>query len=78
MDIRIGVTHTAKELAVELPDGAEPEATRAEVESMLGNDGGMLWLTDRKGRQIGIPVAKVAYVEIGSPDAARRIGFAGA
>ena len=78
MDIRIGVTYTAKELAVELPDGAEPDATKAEVESMLAQDTGVLWLTDRKGRQVGVPVSKVAYVEIGSPDAARRIGFAGA
>ena len=37
----------------------------------------MLWLTDRKGRQVGVPVAKVAYVEIGSPSADRRIGFGG-
>jgi len=37
----------------------------------------VLWLTDRKGRQVGVPVAKVAYVEIGSPHDERRIGFGG-
>ena len=35
----------------------------------------MLWLTDRKGRQVGVPVDKIAYVEIGSADDGRRIGF---
>ena len=34
-------------------------------------------VTDRKGRQVGVPVAKVAYVEIGSPHDDRRIGFGG-
>jgi len=36
----------------------------------------MLWLTDRKGRRVGVPAAKVAYVEIGSPSEERRVGFA--
>ena len=40
-------------------------------------DGGTLWLTDRRGRQYGVPVDKVAYVEIGSPEVTRRIGFGG-
>ena len=34
-----------------------------------------MWLTDRRGRQVGVPADKVAYVEIGTPDADRRIGF---
>jgi hypothetical protein len=40
-------------------------------------DGGTLWLTDRRGRQYGVPADKVAYVEIGSTDKSRRIGFGG-
>jgi hypothetical protein len=36
---------------------------------------GMLWVTDRHGKRIGVPVDKVAYVEVGSGDN-RRIGFA--
>ncbi|MGH9022112.1 MAG: DUF3107 family protein [Acidimicrobiia bacterium] len=35
----------------------------------------MLWLTDRKGRKVGIPVDKVAYVELGVEDVSKRIGF---
>jgi hypothetical protein len=34
-----------------------------------------LWITDKKGKDIAIPSAKIAYVEIGSTDAERRIGF---
>ncbi len=74
MDVRIGVTYSPKELEVDLGGDADPEKVKAEIESSLGGSGA-LWLTDRRGRQVGVPVDKVAYVEIGSPDDAHRIGF---
>lgn len=77
MDVRIGVTYTAKEISVELGDDADPVGVKGDIEAALKDDAGVLWLTDRKGRQVGVPVGKVAYVEIGSPDADRRIGFGG-
>lgn len=77
MDVRIGVTYSAKEIDVELADDADPAKLRTEIASSLGASDGVLWLTDRKGRQVGVPVAKVAYVEIGSPSDERRIGFGG-
>ena len=36
---------------------------------------GVVWITDRRGRQVGVPADKIAYVELGTPDADRRIGF---
>lgn len=77
MDVRIGVTYTSKEIDVELGDGADATAVKADIEAALADDNGVLWLTDRRGRQVGVPVAKVAYVEIGAPGDERRIGFAG-
>lgn len=77
MDVRIGVTYTAKEIDVDLGDEADPAKVRSDVEEALGGETGVLWFTDRKGRQVGVPVAKVAYVEIGSPRDERRIGFGG-
>ena len=77
MDVRIGVTYSAKELDLEVPEGTSPEDLRKQVESALADDDSVLWLTDRRGRQIGVPVSKVAYVEIGSPHEERRIGFGG-
>jgi hypothetical protein len=74
VDVRIGVTQTAKELDIELPADADADALKADVAKAL-TDGGMLWLTDRKGRQVGVPAEKVAYIEIGRPDDGRHIGF---
>jgi hypothetical protein len=77
VDVRIGVTYSAKELDVEVPDGTSAEDLRKQIESALADDDNVLWLTDRKGRQVGVPASKVAYVEIGSPHEERRIGFGG-
>ncbi|HVM55275.1 MAG TPA: DUF3107 domain-containing protein [Acidimicrobiales bacterium] len=77
MDVRIGVTYTAKEIEVELGGDADADAVKADIEKALADDRGVVWLTDRRGRQVGVPVAKLAYVEIGAPGDERRIGFAG-
>ena len=76
MDVRIGVTYTAKEIEVELPDGADADGVRADVEKAVSG-GGLLWLTDKKGRQVGVPSDKIAYVDLGPATSDRRIGFTG-
>lgn len=76
MDVRIGVTQTTKELDVEMPDGTDADALKADIDKAVA-DKSTLWLTDRKGRQVGIPAEKIAYLEIGRPDDGRRIGFGG-
>jgi hypothetical protein len=78
VDVRIGVTQSPKEIEVELGDDADAAKVKAQIESTLANESGVLWFTDKRGRQVGVPTAKVAYVEIGSPSDGRRIGFAGA
>jgi hypothetical protein len=75
VEVRIGVTQTPKELEVELGDGADRDKLLKEIEAAIAAESGMLWLTDRKGRTVGVPAAKVAYVEIGSPKDERRVGF---
>jgi hypothetical protein len=77
VDVRIGVTYTSKEIDVELGSDADAAAIKADIEQALASEAGVLWLTDKRGRQVGIPSAKVAYVEIGAPGDERRIGFAG-
>ncbi len=75
MDVRIGITHTPKEIEVEMPDDAERDQVVADIEKLLATGDGVLWLTDRKGRRVGVPVVKVAYVEVGAPASERRVGF---
>lgn len=74
MDVRIGIVQTPKELEVELGEDVDRERLLSEIEAALADDA-VLWLTDRRGRRVGVPVAKVAYVEVGAPTPDRRVGF---
>ena len=74
MDVRIGIVQTAKELEVELSEDTDRDALLRQVEEALTGDA-VLWLTDRRGRRVGVPVARVAYVEVGAPSPDRRVGF---
>jgi hypothetical protein len=75
MEVRIGVSQSVKELEVELAD-ADRATVMADITKALAVESGILWLTDRKGRTVGVPSAKVAYVEIGSASDDRKVGFA--
>ena len=75
MDVRIGVTYTPKEIEIELGDDADRDQLRKDIEGALANGEGVLWLTDKRGRTVAVPSAKVAYVEIGSPSDERKVGF---
>jgi hypothetical protein len=76
VEIRIGVTHTPKEIEVDLPPEADRDKVIAEIDAAMNGTGTMLWLTDRKGRRVGVPTDRVAYIEIGSDaEAGRRVGF---
>jgi hypothetical protein len=75
VDVKIGVTYTPKEIEVELPENSDRDQVIKEIDEALGNEGSVLWLTDKRGRRVGVPVAKVAYVEIGGPSDDRRVGF---
>lgn len=76
MDVRIGVTYSPRELDIELAPDVDRDEIKARIDEALSDDDKVLWLTDNHGREFAIPSAKVAYIEIGSPDHERRIGFA--
>jgi uncharacterized protein DUF3107 len=73
MEVRIGVVYTARELNVETDDSVETVAEA--IESAIGSGDGIFWLTDTKGRRIGVPTDKIAYVEIAADAGGRKVGF---
>ena len=72
MEVKIGVQYSVRELVLESTQS--PDEVEALVTKALA-DGGLLTLTDEKGRQVMIPADKVSYVEIARAEA-RRVGFA--
>ena len=75
MEIRIGVTYSPKEIEIDLADDVSGDELVEQISASVGEEGTMLWLTDKKGRRVGVPTTKLAYVEIGAPRSDRRVGF---
>ena len=72
MDVKIGVQHAARELVLDSTQTAD-EITEA-VSAALTGESRILALTDQGGRRVVVPSDKLAYVEIGEPEA-RQVGF---
>ena len=71
MEVKIGVQDSARELVVESASSADEVA--AAVSAAL-SAGGVLTLSDSKGKRVIVPVEKLAYVEI-ADSGARPLGF---
>jgi hypothetical protein len=70
------VTQAPREISLEVADD-DRAALQKSVEAALGGAADVLWITDKRGRTIAVPAEKIAYVEIGTADGDRRIGFGG-
>jgi hypothetical protein len=73
MEVRIGVVYTARELTVDTDDSVD--TVTATIESAMSKGDAFLWLTDKKGRRVGVPVDKIAYVEVVTDAGGRKVGF---
>ena len=72
MEVKVGVKGAPRELAID--SSLTPAELAAAVSQALAGEGGVLVLTDDKGRQLIVPADKLAYVEIGESNE-RRVGF---
>lgn len=63
MEVKIGIQQAQRELSVDTDE--TPEKVGQQVADAV-ESGGVLSLTDTKGRTVIVPAAKLAYVEIGT------------
>lgn len=71
MDVKIGIQHAPRELTFDTSEDVEA------VEKLVAaavQEGGVLALTDSRGRRIVVPGDRIAYVEIGG-GVAGQVGF---
>ena len=70
------MTQAPREISLEVDDD-DRDDLRARIEAALSGASDVLWVTDKRGKDVGVPAAKLAYVELGSAEGDRRIGFGG-
>lgn len=71
MEITIGVKNVAREITLESEQTAD--AVGELVASALAS-GGLLTLTDHRGRRVLVPADSLGFVELGQEEQ-RRVGF---
>jgi len=71
VEVKIGVRDVAREVVLESEE--TPDAVAALIAKAV-ESGGLLRLTDEKGRLIMVPGALIGYVELGAPES-RKVGF---
>ena len=71
VEVKIGVQHAARELTVDSNNSADEVS--AQVADAIAT-GGVLSLSDSKGKRVIVPVDKLAYVEIAESET-RPLGF---
>jgi len=71
VEVKIGVQYAVREIVLESNDS--PEDVEKAVSDAIAS-GGLLSLSDDRGRRVVVPADKVAYVEIGE-QVERRVGF---
>ena len=71
MEVKIGVQNVAREITIDTT--LDSEAVEAAVSAALA-DGGVLSLTDAKGRRVVVPGNTLAYVDI-STSVSGTVGF---
>jgi hypothetical protein len=64
MEVKIGVQNANRELVIDSTESADD--IEKVISKALGDEDGVLTLADSKGRRVIVPVAKLAYVEIGT------------
>ncbi len=75
MDLRIGITQVARELSIELADDLDRDALKAQLDAALTGVVDTLWVTDKRNREVGVAAAKIAYIELGTAEGERKMGF---
>lgn len=72
MKAKIGIADSEKVIEIEIDD---PVSFKSTMEALMSADGPLIWLEDTMGRQVGIPKARVAFVELESQRAKPSVGF---
>lgn len=72
MKVRIGIAESSKVIELDVTDGGEFESSFSDA---MASDVALVWVEDSKRRRVGIPAARVAYVEIETDEARTSVGF---
>lgn len=75
MEVVFGVQARDGSIRVQMSEDEVAELRKRLEETFKDDSTQIFWVTDKDGREIGIPTDKIAYVEFGADKAGRQVGF---
>ena len=57
-----------------MAEDTELSVLKSQIDNALEASSGTLWLTDKDGREVGVPASRITFIDIGS-QSAPKIGF---
>jgi hypothetical protein len=75
MEVVFGVQARDGAIRIQLSEEEVVELKKRLEDTFQGDSIQIFWVTDKDGREIGIPTDKIAYVEFGADKASRQVGF---
>ncbi len=73
MRVRISMSRSPREVELDIDDLA---GFKGEVSKLYADEQQIWWVTDIKGKELGLPVEHIGHIEIDTADSERHIGFA--
>ncbi len=75
MEVIFGVQARDGTIRAQVPDDKVDDLRKQLEKAIANDDASVVWVTDKDGREIGIPSDKIAFVEFGSEKTSRQVGF---
>ena len=68
------MVRTSSAIQLEMAEDTELSVLKSQIDNALEASSGTLWLTDKDGREVGVPASRITFIDIGS-QSAPKIGF---
>ncbi len=73
MRVRITMSRSPREVEIDIEDLA---GFKVEVSKLYADEKEIWWVTDIKGKELGLPVENIGHIEIDTTERERQVGFA--
>ncbi|MBK5267563.1 MAG: DUF3107 family protein [Acidimicrobiia bacterium] len=73
MRVRITMSRSPREVEIDIEDLA---GFKVEVSKLFADEKEIWWVTDIKGKELGLPVENIGHIEIDTTERERQVGFA--
>ncbi len=73
VSVKIGIAQSPDQMGFSVADTKDAISSR--VDEAMTKENSILWFTDTKGTQYGVPTARIAFLELTEEADGKKVGF---